>query len=120
MALTVKNDLNGIRHFRIRNADICQDTDRQDHHTRGRVERHDRERQGENPRQGGHPTRPAAAHFRGQATRRRSDVDRLQHPKGVYLALGASTALTRTRPVGDNSRPAKPINRVLALIKMKQ
>merc|ERR1712048_248042 len=71
---------------------IFQDADRQDHHAgRGGI-RHDRQCQGEDPGQGGHPARPAAAHLRGQAARGRPHALRLQHPEGVDAAPGAAPA----------------------------
>ncbi|VAI13713.1 unnamed protein product [Triticum turgidum subsp. durum] len=44
-------------------ADLCEDPHRQDHHARGRVFRHHRQCEGEDPGQGGYPTRPAAPHL---------------------------------------------------------
>ena len=67
-------------------ADLRQDPHGQDHHARRRAERHDRQRQAEDPGQGGHPARPAAPHLRGQAAGRWPHAERLQHPEGVDLA----------------------------------
>lgn len=65
------------------NADFCQDTDGQDHHTRGRIRRHCRDHQKQDTRQGGHPPRPATTHLCRQTARRRAHAERLQHPEGV-------------------------------------
>ena len=65
------------------NTDLRQDPHGQDHHARRRAERHDRQREAEDPGQGGHPARPAASHFRGQAARGRPHALGLQHPEGV-------------------------------------
>merc|ERR1719209_2690588 len=45
----------------------------QDHHPRGGALRHHRERQGQDPGQGGHPPGPAEAHLRRQAAGGRQD-----------------------------------------------
>merc|ERR1712000_700550 len=50
-------------------ADLRQDPHGQDHHPRGRVLRHHRCSQVQDPGQGGYPTRPAATHLRRQAAR---------------------------------------------------
>ncbi|KAJ0438489.1 putative Ubiquitin-like domain-containing protein [Helianthus annuus] len=70
------------------NADLRQNPNWQDNHSRGREFRHNRQRQGENPRQGRNSPRPAEAHLRWKTTRRRSHSRRLQHPKGVHSPLG--------------------------------
>ena len=44
------------------------------------------------PRQGGHPTRPAAPDLRRQAARGRPHTFRLQHPEGVDPPLGPAPA----------------------------
>merc|ERR1712036_87566 len=44
---------------------------------------HDRQRQDQDSRQGGHPTRPAASHLRRQAARGWPHPERLQYPEGV-------------------------------------
>merc|ERR1711874_485912 len=51
-----------------------------------------RERQGQDPGQGGHPPGPAEADLCWQAVRGRQDSLGLQHPEGVYPALGPSPA----------------------------
>merc|ERR1712023_545405 len=66
------------------NADLCEDTDWQDHHARGGGHRHHRGCQGQDPRQGGHPPRPAAPHLRWQAARGWPHSPGLQHPEGVH------------------------------------
>ena len=48
-------------------ADLREDPDWQDHHPGGGVFRHHRQREGEDPGQGGHSPGPAASHLRGQA-----------------------------------------------------
>lgn len=58
--------------FAWRYADLREDVDREDDHPRGGVLRHDRQCEGEDPRQGGYPARPAAPYFRGQAARGRA------------------------------------------------
>jgi len=45
-------------------ADLRQDPHWQDHHTRSRIFRHNRQCQEQNPRQRGYPTRPTATHLR--------------------------------------------------------
>merc|ERR1711918_251543 len=45
--------------------------------------RHDRQREAEDPGQGGHPAGSAAPHLRGQAARGRPHAFGLQHPEGV-------------------------------------
>merc|ERR1712224_102857 len=52
-------------------ADLRQDPYRQDHHARRRAFGHDRQREAEDPGQGGHPPGSAAPHLRGQAARGR-------------------------------------------------
>merc|ERR1712107_127362 len=46
--------------------------------------RHHRERQGQDPGQGGHPPGPAEVDLRWQAAGGRKDPLRLQHPEGVH------------------------------------
>merc|ERR1711939_509449 len=60
-------------------ADLRQDPHGQDHHPRGRVLRHHRCSQVQDPGQGGYPTRPAATHLRRQAARGWPYSFRLQH-----------------------------------------
>merc|ERR1712167_398927 len=72
-----------------RHADLRQDADGQDDHARGRAVGLDRQREGEDPGQGGYPTRPAAPDLRGQAARGRPHAVGLQHPEGVDAAPGA-------------------------------
>jgi ribosomal protein S27AE len=50
-----------------KDADLREDPDGQDHHAGGGVVGRHREREGEDPGQGGHPAGPAAADLRGQA-----------------------------------------------------
>ena len=70
---------------------------RQDHHARGRVLGHDRERQVQDPGQGGHPPGPAAPDLRGQAARGWPHARGLQHPEGVDAAPGAAPARRKLR-----------------------
>ena len=51
-------------------ANLRQDAHGQDDHARSRVLGHDRERQGEDPGQGGHPARPAASDLRRASSSR--------------------------------------------------
>ena len=67
----------------IHHTDLRQDPHGQDDHARRRAVRHDRQRETEDPGQGGHPARPAAPHLRGQAAGRWPHAERLQHPEGV-------------------------------------
>merc|ERR1712097_158019 len=71
-------------------ADLCEDTHWEDHHSRSAGHRHHRGCQGQDPRQGGHPPRPAASYLRRQAARGWPYPPGLQHPEGVYPAPGAS------------------------------
>merc|ERR1711988_14229 len=75
-----------------RYADLREDADGQDHHPGGRGLLLDRECEGEDPGQGGHPAGPAASDIRGQAARGRAHPCGLQHPEGVYTPPGASPA----------------------------
>merc|ERR1712094_111326 len=56
------------------------------------VESSDRQREGEDPGQGGPPAGPAAAHLRGQAAGGRPHAGGLQHPEGVHAPPGAAPA----------------------------
>lgn len=84
---------NGLRYsepiITAHDADLCEDADGQDDHPRGGAFGLDRERQDEDPGQGGHPSGSAAADLRGQAARGRPDARRLQHPEGVNAPFGA-------------------------------
>merc|ERR1712072_1571694 len=64
-------------------ANLRQDAHWQDHHARRRGFGHDREREGQDPGQGGHPSRSAASDLRRQAARGRPHPLGLQHPEGV-------------------------------------
>ena len=55
---------------------------RQDGHARGGAIGLDRECEGEDPGQGGHPSRPAAPYLCGEAARGWAHPIRLQHPEG--------------------------------------
>merc|ERR1711977_462603 len=81
-------------------ADLRENAHRQDHHARGRAVGLDRQRQGEDPGQGGHPARPAAPHLRGQAARGRPHALRLQHPEGVDAAPRPPPAWRRAADSG--------------------
>merc|ERR1712203_1138873 len=67
-----------------RYADLREDPHWEDHHPGGRALRHHREREGQDPGQGGHPPGPAEVDLRWQAARRRKDSVRLQHSEGVH------------------------------------
>merc|ERR1712166_1245746 len=69
-----------------RDANLCQDVDWQDHHTRSRTIRLDRQCESQDPRQGRNPTRSATIDFCWQAARRRPYPFGLQHPKGIYTS----------------------------------
>merc|ERR1712227_375622 len=75
-----------------RHADLREDAHRQDRHAGGRAVRLDRQREGEDPGQGGHPARPAAPDLRRQAARGRPHPVGLQHPEGVDAPPGAPLA----------------------------
>merc|ERR1712195_77707 len=75
-----------------RHADLRQDPYGQDRDARGRAVRLDRERQGQDPGQGGHPSRSAASDLCWQAARGRPHSVGLQHPEGVDAAPGAASA----------------------------
>ncbi|PWZ05120.1 hypothetical protein Zm00014a_028650 [Zea mays] len=68
----------------LTDADLREDPRRQEHHPGGGELGHGRERQGQDPGQGGHPSGPAAPHLRRQAAGRRPHLGRLQHPEGVH------------------------------------
>ncbi|XBI03240.1 hypothetical protein VPH35_131677 [Triticum aestivum] len=55
-----ESTLHLVLRLRGGHADLCQDLDRQDHHPEGGIFRHHRQREGEDPGQGGHPPGPAA------------------------------------------------------------
>merc|ERR1711915_391709 len=76
---------------RKKDADFCEDADGEDDHPRGRAQRLHRERQGQDPGQGRHSSRPAAFDLRWQAAGRWSHSFRLQHPEGVDATLGPSS-----------------------------
>ena len=94
-----------------RHADLRQDPDRQDHHPRGRAVGLDRQRQGQDPGQGGHPARPAAPDLRGQAARGRPHAVGLQHPEGVDAPPRAPPARRhadlRQDPDGQDHHPRR-------------
>ncbi|CAJ1036639.1 Ubiquitin-2 like Rad60 SUMO-like/Ubiquitin family/Ubiquitin-like domain containing protein, putative [Leishmania lindenbergi] len=58
----------------------------------GGAERHDREREGQDPGQGGHPAGPAAPDLCRQAAGGGPHALGLQHPEGVHAAPGAAPA----------------------------
>ena len=74
------------------NADLCQDPDWQDHHARGGAKRQHRERQGQDPGQGGYPPRPAAPDLCWQAAGGWPHTERLQHPEGEHSPPGVAPA----------------------------
>merc|ERR1711936_1093518 len=74
-----------------RYADLREDPDREDHHLGGGALRLDRERQGQDPGQGGNPPRPAEVDLRWKAARGWKDSLRLQHPEGVHSSSCAQT-----------------------------
>ncbi|KAG5192480.1 ubiquitin-related domain-containing protein [Tribonema minus] len=78
-------------------ADLREDTDRQDHHPGRGALGHDRQREAEDPGQGGHPPRPAAPDLCRQAAGGRPHPERLQHPEGVHAPPGAASARRAVR-----------------------
>jgi hypothetical protein len=112
-----------------RHVDLRQDSDGQacDHHARGRVVRHHRHGQEQDPGQRRHPVRPAADYLRGQAARGREHARRLQHSEGVDAASRSSPArrilktkyflslfrITRFKPCGcHQNRRARGLHRL--------
>ncbi|KAH8619235.1 Ubiquitin 2 like Rad60 SUMO like Ubiquitin family Ubiquitin like domain [Trypanosoma vivax] len=75
-----------------RHADLREDADGQDDRAGGGGERHDREREGEDPGQGGYPAGPAAPDLCGEAAGGGPHAGGLQHPEGVDAAPGAAPA----------------------------
>ncbi|KAG5464932.1 hypothetical protein LSCM4_00380 [Leishmania orientalis] len=75
-----------------RHADLREDAHRQDDRAGGGGERHHREREGQDPGQGGHPAGPAAPDLRRQAAGGGPHARGLQHPEGVHAAPGAAPA----------------------------
>jgi hypothetical protein len=73
----------------------------QDDHPRSRVFGHHRQRQGENPRQRGHPAGSAAIDLRRKTIRRWPNFSRLQHSKRIHLALGLALERRHHRAVLD-------------------
>jgi hypothetical protein len=73
-------------------ASVCEEPDWENNHARSRVERHDRHDQEQNSGQGGHPPRPAATHFCGEAAGGRPDACGLQRAEGIDAASRAATA----------------------------
>ena len=66
------------------NADIRENPNGEDDNPRGRVFGHDRQCEGEDPGQGGHPAGSAAPDLRRKAAGGRAHPCRLQHPEGVH------------------------------------
>ena len=85
-----------------RHADLRQ-TCRQDHQARRRAVGHDRQREAEDPGQGGHPARPAAPIFAGKQLEDGRTFG-LQHPEGVdaHLAAPARRHADRQDPDGQD------------------
>ncbi|CAM9955945.1 unnamed protein product, partial [Phaeothamnion confervicola] len=75
-----------------RHANLREDADGQDDHARCRALGYHRQRQAEDPGQGGYPARPAAPNLRGQAAGGRPLAVGLQHPEGVHAPPGAAPA----------------------------
>uniref|UniRef100_A0A6V7QX63 Large ribosomal subunit protein eL40 domain-containing protein n=1 Tax=Ananas comosus var. bracteatus TaxID=296719 RepID=A0A6V7QX63_ANACO len=73
-------------------ADLRENPNGEDHHPRGGEQRHHRQCQGQNPRQGRDPSGSAATDLRGEAARGWEDPRRLQHPEGVDAASGAEAS----------------------------
>merc|ERR1712032_784023 len=81
-------------------ADLREDADRQDYHSGRGGQRHDRQREGQDPGQGGHPSGSAAPDLCGQAAGGRAHAERLQHPEGVHAAPGAAPPWRQVVPLG--------------------
>merc|ERR1711874_260797 len=79
------------RQRKLHHADLRQDPHREDHHPRGRTVRLHRERQGQDPGQGGNPPRSAEVDLRWQAVGGRKNSLRLQHPEGEHSSPGSQT-----------------------------
>merc|ERR1712232_260150 len=84
-------------------ANIREDPDRKDNHSRRGTVRYDRQRQDEDTRQGGDPTRPTTPYIRRKTTRGRPNIERLQHPKREHAAPCFEAAGRRLR-----SHPCRP------------
>merc|ERR1712047_188930 len=85
-------------------ANLCQDSHRQDHYPRGRSLRHYRKRKGQDPRQGGNSPRSTTFDFRWKTIRGWTYPERLQHPKGVYIAFGAPSPWWHANLCQDSHR----------------
>merc|ERR1712151_1197840 len=83
-----------------RHADLREDADGQDYHPGCGGQRHDRQREGQDPGQGGHPSGPAAPDLRGEAAGGWTHPQRLQHPEGVHAAPGAAPPWRQVVPLG--------------------
>merc|ERR1712179_694471 len=104
-----------------RYADLREDPHREDHHPRGRALRHHREREGQDPGQGGHPPGPAEVDLRWQAAGRWKDSLRLQHlvlrlRGGMQIFVKTLTGKTITLEV----EPSDTIENVKAKIQDKE
>merc|ERR1711959_686198 len=86
------------------NANLCEDTHRQDHHSRSRGYRHDRGCEGKDPGQGGHPTRPAALDLCWEAVGGWAYPARLQHSEGVDTPPCASSTWWHANLCEDTHR----------------
>merc|ERR1712060_686449 len=75
-----------------RHADLRENLDRQNYHTRCGGLRYDRQCEGKDPRQRRYPTRSTTPDLRRQTVGRRPHIVRLQHPKGVNAPLGVALA----------------------------
>ena len=71
------------------NADLCENPNGEDDNLRGRIIRHDRQCEGQDPGQGRDPAGSAATDLRREAAGRRKDTRRLQHPEGVDASPGS-------------------------------
>ena len=88
-----------------RNADFREDADGEDDHAGRGVIGHYRQREGQDPGQGGHPAGPAAADLRGQAAGGRPDAGGLQYPEGVHAPPGAPSARREAHRREDDDKP---------------
>merc|ERR1712011_19323 len=100
-----------------RYADLRQDPHWQDHHPWGRALRHHRERQGQDPGQGGHPPGPAEVDLRWQAARRSAYLHLVLRLRGgMQIFVKTLTGKTITLEV----EPSDTIENVKAKIQDKE
>merc|ERR1712232_1188971 len=72
-------------------ADLCQDFDRENHHTGCGTIGYYRQRENKDPRQGRYSSRSTTSYFRRKTARRWPYSFRLQYSEGIHSSLGASS-----------------------------